>query len=116
MADAGYLVERWESFAVAEVGASAALAGLLVVAGSINIARIIQLPAVINRLGATLTLFTGILFVGSLLLTPGLDRRLLGALIAVLGPRASSRRPNRHTRWRPASRKRCGAAKRASRR
>lgn len=85
MASAGYSAHEWETFAVAEVGAAAALAGLLVVACSINIERIIALPAVVNRLGATLTLFTGILVVGSVLLVPGLDHRLLGGLIAAVG-------------------------------
>ncbi len=84
-AHAGYRAEAWESFAVAEVGAAAALAGLLVVAASINIARIVELPAIVKRLGATLALFTGILIVGSLLLVPDQDHRLLGAEIAVLG-------------------------------
>lgn len=82
---AGYAVEEWETFAVAQVGAAAALAGLLVVACSINIERIIAMPAVVSRLGATLTLFTGVLVVGSLLLVPGLDHRPLGGLIAAVG-------------------------------
>jgi uncharacterized membrane protein YjjB (DUF3815 family) len=82
---AAYAVEDWDSFAVAEVGAAAALAGLLVVACSINIARIIQLPAVVTRLGATLTMFTGILIAASLLLVPGQDHRLLGAELTLIG-------------------------------
>jgi hypothetical protein len=44
---AGYAVDAWADFAVAEVGAAAALAGLLVIASSINIVRIIELPAVV---------------------------------------------------------------------
>jgi hypothetical protein len=63
---AGYAVDAWADFAVAEVGAAAALAGLLVIASSINIVRIIELPAVVQRLGATLTVYTGILAVGTL--------------------------------------------------
>ena len=81
----GYEAPAWESFAVAEVGAAAALAGLLVVAASINIARIIELPSVVSRLGGTLALFTGVLAVGTELLVPGVERRLLGAAIAVTG-------------------------------
>jgi len=51
---AGYDLGAWETFAVAEVGAAAALAGLLVVAASINIGYIIRLPHIINRLSTTL--------------------------------------------------------------
>lgn len=80
-----YEVGDWESFAVAMVGAAAALAGLLVVAASINIGRIIELPAVVSRLGGTLAMFTGVLMVGTVLLVPGQPRWLLGAEIAVLG-------------------------------
>jgi hypothetical protein len=75
----------WENFAVAEVSAAAALAGLLVVACSINIGRILQLPHVVSRLGATLTLFGTVLVLSSLLLVPGQDHRALGIEIAVAG-------------------------------
>ncbi|WP_432841096.1 hypothetical protein [Dactylosporangium sp. CA-092794] len=85
LAGPAYESDPWESFAVAEVGAAAALAGLLVVACSINIARIIETPALVQRLGATLTQFTGILVVGSLLLVPGQPRWLQGTEMAVVG-------------------------------
>ena len=75
----------WASFAVAEVGASAALAGLLVVATSINISRILELPLVVARLGGTLAMFTGILLVGTLLLVPGQSRIAAGVEIAAVG-------------------------------
>ena len=39
----------WENFNIAEVGASAALLGLLFVGVSINLARIISLPGLPNR-------------------------------------------------------------------
>jgi hypothetical protein len=80
-----YAPAAWENFAVAEVGAAAALAGLLVVAASINISRIMEIPTVIARLGVTLALFTGILIVGTLLLIPAVSTRWLGVLIGVTG-------------------------------
>jgi hypothetical protein len=80
-----YVASVWTSFAVAQVSAAAALAGLLVVAASINIGHIIRLPAVIARLGGTLALFTGVLAVGTLLLVPGQPRIWLGVEIAVIG-------------------------------
>ncbi len=44
MDGAAYYPAAWESFAEAEVAAASALAGLLVVACSINISRIIKIP------------------------------------------------------------------------
>jgi hypothetical protein len=80
-----YHPDAWESFAVAEVGAAAALAGLLVVAASINISMIIKLPAVVSRLAGTLAMFTGILMIGTVLLVPDQARWLLGTEIVLLG-------------------------------
>jgi hypothetical protein len=80
-----YDPQAWESFAVAEVGAAAALAGLLVVATSININRIVQLPQVVSRLGGTLAMLTGVLLVGSLLLVPGQTHIVVGIEIAAVG-------------------------------
>jgi len=80
-----YEPASWESFAVAEVGAAAALAGLLVVAASINIERIVGIPTVVARLGGGLALFTSGLAAGILLLIPGLDHRIGGFLLALCG-------------------------------
>ncbi len=74
----------WDNFAVAEVSAAAALAGLLVVACSINIAQILQLPHLVSRLAATLTLFTAVLVVGTLLLVPGQNHVVAGIEIAAI--------------------------------
>lgn len=82
---AAYDPQAWEAFAVAEVGAAAALAGLLVVASSINIARILEYPNVVSRLAGALTLFTGVLVAGTLVLVPGWDRVGLGVVLAVVG-------------------------------
>jgi len=81
----GYEPTRWDSFAPAEVTAAAALAGLLVVAASINIRRIIELPGVVARLGGTLALFTGALVICSGVLIPGLSRPALGTAVALTG-------------------------------
>ncbi len=80
-----YQPDAWQSFAVAEVGASAALAGLLVVACSINIGQILKLPAIVSRLAGTLAIFTAVLLIGSLLLVPGQSRVVAGIEIAVVG-------------------------------
>lgn len=82
---AAYDASVWSDFAVAEVGAAAALAGLLVVAASININKLLELPGMVARLAATLVLFVGVLAVGTVLLVPGLHRVVLGAVVAAIG-------------------------------
>jgi modulator of FtsH protease len=80
-----YDPSAWSNFAVAQVGAAAALAGLLVVATSINIGRIMASPSIVQRLAGTLTVFSVVLIVGSVLLVPGQSRVAVGVEIAALG-------------------------------
>ena|SRR5271170_2247252 len=61
----------WDSFFTAEVGASAALAGLIFVGISINLKQIIALPTIANRALQSLLILLGLLGVESLLLVPG---------------------------------------------
>lgn len=61
----------WDAFFTAEVGASAALTGLLFVGMSINLNRILSLPAIANRAFQSLILLLGVLAIASLLLVPG---------------------------------------------
>ncbi len=61
---------EWGDFFVAEVGASAALAGLVIVAISINLARIMSLPALPGRAAETLVAPTGVLVTSSFMLVP----------------------------------------------
>lgn len=75
----------WEGFAVGVVGAAAALAGLLVVAASINITRIMESAVAITGLGLTLVLFALVLVVGIVMLTPGQGARPAGLEIAASG-------------------------------
>ncbi|HEX5441177.1 MAG TPA: hypothetical protein VFW76_09855, partial [Ktedonobacterales bacterium] len=68
-------MEQWQSFFVAQAGASAALTGLLFVAVSINLNRILELDSTTNNglanraLGALITLVS-VLLSSSLLLVP----------------------------------------------
>jgi modulator of FtsH protease len=73
----------WENFFVAEVGAAAALSGLLFVAVSINLARILAIPHLPERAGETLLLLLGVLAVATFGLIPGQTARALG--LEVLG-------------------------------
>lgn len=67
----GYETEPWHDFFVAEAGAAAALAGLLFVAVSINIERILAAPALTTRAGEALSLLANVLLVATLGLIPG---------------------------------------------
>ena len=49
-----YTPEQWTDFFVASAGASAALAGLVIVAVSVNVARIIEFPNLPPRAAATI--------------------------------------------------------------
>jgi len=64
-------MKEWTDFFVAEVGASAALAGLLFVGVSLNLNRILVLPGLPNRAFHGLSLLLAMLVVASLMLMPG---------------------------------------------
>jgi hypothetical protein len=74
----------WTDFMVATAGATSALAGLVFVALSINLARILELPGVAARAGETIVLLAGALLGSLFALIPGLKPSLLGALYLVL--------------------------------
>ncbi len=71
----------WANFLEAAAGAASALAGLVFVALSINLARIIELPGVAGRAGETLVLLGGALIGVLVVLIPSLGARSLGALL-----------------------------------
>jgi hypothetical protein len=80
-----YSTAGWESLFVAETGASAALAGLLFVAVSINLARILQGPGLPGRAGEAIALLIAVLVVSTLALVPGQSRAVLGAELLAAG-------------------------------
>jgi NADPH:quinone reductase-like Zn-dependent oxidoreductase len=75
----------WENFFIAEVGASAALLGLLFVGVSINLTRILSIPGLPNRAFLGLVILLTILVVSSLLLVPGQSLTLAGIEILIVG-------------------------------
>ena len=84
---AAYDPAPWGNFFFAQVGASAALIGLLFVAVSINLAKIIELPALPGRAFEALTVLAMVLFVSTFALVPGqsvtsLGLEILGAALA----------------------------------
>jgi hypothetical protein len=81
-----YDPSEWSDLFVAAAGASAALAGLLFVAVSINVDRIIRLPGVPERAMQALMQLILLVVVSLLMLAPGQSPEALGieALIAGL--------------------------------
>jgi hypothetical protein len=79
--DAG--LEQWTDFNVAMLGATAALAGLVIVAASVNIREIITSGTLTPRLAAGISALVLALIVSGLALIPEIDPRWLGVLIVV---------------------------------
>jgi hypothetical protein len=80
-----YAPGHWTEFGVATASAAAALAGLLVVAISINLERILQYPSLPHRAAATLVLFALPLVTALLLIVPGQPGAALGWELLVIG-------------------------------
>ncbi len=74
----------WDAFFAAEVGASAALAGLLFVGLSINLQRIISLPLIANRALQALVLLVEVLAIASILLVPGDSMTAAGVVVLLV--------------------------------
>ena len=79
-----YSAAEWQSLFVAEAGASAALAGLLFVAISINLARILQGVGLSGRAGEAV-LLVAVLVVSTMAPVPGQSPTVLGAELLAAG-------------------------------
>lgn len=101
---AAYNASEWHELFVATAGAAAALAGLVFVAVSINIERILKLDELPARAQMTMLLLLTVVLVSIIGLIPGQSRTALGVellgeglafgvVIAVLAKRGLPRRP-----------------------
>jgi hypothetical protein len=79
----GYDPSGWHDLLVAVAGASAALAGLLFVAISINLRQILDVPVLPSRAASALGALFLALIVSVLALVPGQSRTVLGAELLV---------------------------------
>jgi hypothetical protein len=80
-----YSAAPWQTFLAAEVGAAASLTGLLFVAVSINLERILAYPKLPARAGETLTLLLLVVVISSLGLAPQSSDALAGEILACAG-------------------------------
>lgn len=75
----------WANFFVAEVGAAAALSGLVIVAISINLQRILSFPQLPGRAAEMLIMLVGALLAASFGLLPGQSLKMFGGEILGAG-------------------------------
>ena len=75
----------WENFFVSELGASAALTGLVFVGVSINLTKIMTSSHLINRALEALVALVVVLFISSLLLIPGQAFLAIGIEVLLIG-------------------------------
>jgi modulator of FtsH protease len=75
----------WDNFFVAEAGAAAALTGLLFVAVSINLTRVLEFPQLPTRAAETLISLISVLVVSTFALVPEQSLRTYGVEIAATG-------------------------------
>lgn len=80
-----YDPSQWSDLFVATAGASAALAGLLFVAVSVNVDRILAIRGLPERGLETIVLLVGVLLVSIVALVPGQGHVALGLELLVLG-------------------------------
>lgn len=76
-------LEGWTDFHVAMVGATAALAGLVIVASSVNIAQIVKAATITSRLAAAIAGLVLAIVVAGAALIPGIPASAYGAVVLV---------------------------------
>ena len=78
-------MEGWENFFLGQLGASAALGGLLFVAISLNLEKITSVAGLADRALLALSLLLAILVASSVMLVPHQPDFVLGAEVLVVG-------------------------------
>ncbi len=84
-ASSGYDPAIWSNFFSAEAGASATLTGLIFVAVSINLSKIVALKLLIARAAKALFTLVGVLIASTLCMAPGQSAKYLGWELTATG-------------------------------
>jgi hypothetical protein len=79
-----YEAGRWSEFALAQLGASAALLGLVFVALSINLRDVVGSQLLVNRAGEAVVVLASVLVTATVVLIPGQDGGVLSAELLVV--------------------------------
>ncbi|WP_251443905.1 hypothetical protein [Microbacterium sp. USTB-Y] len=82
-------LQAWSEFHVAMLGATAALAGLLIVAASVNIAKIIAAETLTARLAAAIATLVLAILTSGIALIPHIALDLFGALVLLVAAGAT---------------------------
>lgn len=85
----GDMFEQWSEFNVAMAGATAALAGLVIVAASVNIAEIVKSRTLTARLLAGIAALLVALAASAIALVPRIDSGWYGGLVIALAALAA---------------------------
>jgi hypothetical protein len=80
-----YDIHAWVEFGVAVAGAAAVLTGLVFVAVSINLERVLQVPGLPDRAGESVLMFLAVLVYSLFLLVPGQSTTALGIELLITG-------------------------------
>jgi len=80
-----YQIANWTGFLSVAAGVAATLTGLIFVAVSINLSRILEAPGIANRAAESIVLMFGALLISMCALVPGLSSLVLGVEVALIG-------------------------------
>lgn len=78
-------IAEWSTYLAVQAGAAATLTGLVFVAVSLNINRIINFSGLPSRAAESLIQLLGVFFISSIALVPGQSAKLLGAEVFLIG-------------------------------
>ncbi len=80
-----YDASQWSDFALAQLGASAALLGLVFVGMSINLKEFVGTPLLVNRALEAIVLLGSVLIAATAVLIPNQTREVVGVELLVVG-------------------------------
>ena len=80
-----YQIASWTGFLSVAAGVAATLTGLIFVAVSINLSRILEVPRIANRAAESILQMFGALLISMCALVPGLSSLVLGVEVALIG-------------------------------